>query len=1322
MDEQQRHRLLHELSGSPFREEYCRDEFLHEMFEKNADQQPEKMALECRTTKLTYRELEERSNRLAAYLRRSGLKSGEHVILMLDKTENLYIAMLAIMKAGAAYVPIDLSFPGERVEYIIADSGARFCISSSEIWQAKGIVPGEGGVQPVLVDRDAPQIEQESPARLTPEEIGLNRSALFSSCYIIYTSGTTGKPKGCIIDHRNICNYVRGATVTYGIKGDDRILQCASVAFDASLEEIWMAFANGGTLIVGTKEIMQAGALFGEMMTQHQVTVLSCSPTLLSMVESDMDTVRLLILGGEACPHDLVKRWAGPQRTIYNSYGPTEATIVATVGELKADKPVTIGKALPNYRTYIVDEKLELVDIGAEGELLIAGPSVSRGYLNMDDLDAKRFVFTHKITGEPDCFYRTGDLVCYTEEGEIEYHGRGDDQVKLRGFRIELSEIESLLMQDPAILSAAVALHQTGQQLAAYVVLREGETIDYKALRETLKKKLPPYMIPSWLDEVASLPTSISGKINRKQLPTALQPFVDEQREIIAPRTPLEEEITAVWKEVFKLNEISVTDDFFYDLSGHSLLAAGAVSKLRKLDRFKSVAVGDIYKYPTIEGLARNIETSAAPQPSDVKREFYHATTSSYLACALAQGLAIAGLSLLHFWQWLGVFFVFAYLSNQGFEVAQAVGWAIASYAIVLPLLFIFVLAAKWLLIGRLKAGSYPLWGSYYFRYWLVCKLVEILPLNFFEGSPVLPWFYRLLGAEIGSGVYMGSASLMTFDLLRVGSGATLCAGSSVSGAWVTGGRLHLAPIAIGEKCLVGNRAVLAGNNVMGDGAALGDLSLLPEGVNIPSHELWNGSPATFSSPCHLIKNETVEWSGGLVALFALSALLLPTLMESLFFPGLLFIETMIEVPDSIGAWLLCAPFLALSYILILLLLTSLSKKILCFDMKEGCYPLNSSFYFRYWLFSQLFRHVESMLSGLFGTIYTAAWLKTLGLRLGKGSEVSYVRDIMPDMLEAGDGCFFADDASVSGAVIDGGKLYLKKTRIGDHSFIGNSAVIPAGAQIGSHCLIGVLSTVNVQTPVSDGTSWLGSPPIFLPKRQKVEEFGDAQTFTPSAKLIWQRRLIDFCKILLPMTIFISLACIVIQLVFSDFGASRIEVLLALMPLIYISAGIACILLFALLKQLLVGRYKPGVHPLWSLHVWLAELLTGLYEDLVVQFFYRILCGTPYAAWVLRCLGVKVGRRSYIQTSWITEFDMVEIGDDVALNEDANLQTHLFEDRIMKIGKITLGDRCTVGASATVLYDTELGDGCEVSDLSLIMKGEMLPENTTWQGVPGQRI
>ena len=1322
MNTEELDKILHEFSGPPYNADYCRDEFLHEVFEHSANAQPDKWALECKGVKLTYGEVDKLSNQLAHYLRKQGLQTGDNVVLMLEKNEYLYIAMVAVMKAGAAYVPVDLSFPVERVDFILKDSEARICITSSALWDAMKSQLADIPVKTFFVDKDMELVHQEKTQRIIPEEIGLEREALFSPCYIIYTSGTTGRPKGCIIDHRNICNYVRGATVTYGIKAEDRILQCASIAFDASLEEIWMAFANGGTLIPGTKDIMQSGPQFGEIMTQLGVTVLSCSPTLLSMIEGEMETVRMIILGGEACPYDLVKRWHNANRILYNSYGPTETTIVATVGELKPDRPVTIGKALPNYRTYIVNEKLEPVAIGEEGELLIAGPGVSRGYLNMDDLDFRRFIFTNKLTDEPLCLYRTGDVVRYTPEGEIEYLGRSDDQIKLRGFRIELSEIESVLMQNPAIQSAAVALHPTGQQLAAYVVVREGYTIDYKELRETLKSRLPSYMIPAWLDEVEILPTSISGKINRKQLPTAIHPFLDDQRQIISPRTELEEELAAVWQEFFKLPAISVTDDFFYDLGGHSLLAAGAVSKLRKLDKFKGVAVSDIYKYPTIEGLAKFLGNNDQQSSLGTKKEFYNASKLSYLCCSLAQGVGIIILSALNFWQWLGIFTLYAYFYSRDVGGIDSALLALGIYGASIPIIIISLIVAKWLIIGKVKAGSYPLWGWYYCRYWFVRQLIKAAPLSFFAGSPVLSLFYRLMGAKVGKGVYFDSIDLTAFDLLSIGAGSTIGRDSSVNASWVDGGMLHLAPITIGENCTIGNRSILAGNNIMEDGAALGDVSLLPEGVNIPRNELWNGSPASFTSLIHLTDTKSAPWSFFGSISFAVGAIGLLMLIEGLFLPGIVFIEEVLELPMELGWWFLYAPFLAITYILLLLLTTTILTKSICFDMKEGKYPLDSFFYFRYWLFSQLFSHVEMVLGGFFGTIYTRQWLLTLGLDLGKGTEVSYLHNIIPGMLTTGQGCFIADDVSSNGATIIGGSLFLKKTYIGDYSFIGNSAVLPAGTKIGKNCLIGVLTTVLPDSILADDTAWLGSPPIFLPKRQRLADFSEEQTFTPRPGLVWQRRCIDFIKIILPMTILISLACVVIEIIDTYFKEGSIWNLIAYAPVIYIVSGIVCIFFFVGLKKMLVGTYEPSVHPLWSPYVWVSELLTGLYEDLVVHFFFKSLLGTPYAAWVLSLLGVKIGKRCFIDSSGITEFDLIEIGDDVALNDEAGLQTHLFEDRIMKMGKIKIGNRCTVGASATILYDVELEDDVNVLDLTLIMKGETLPKETSWQGAPGQRI
>ncbi|MEZ7890387.1 MAG: amino acid adenylation domain-containing protein [Candidatus Wallbacteria bacterium] len=1299
------------------------DEFLFEIFEKSADSYPDKTALIYGDHSLTYSMADEQSNKVASYLRKNGIRPSDRVMLMLEKSEFLYIAMLGIIKAGGAYVPLDPATPCERVEYIMKDSGAKMCITQKNLWNMLAGKIEKSDIKFLYAEDSDKILSGESGKRISAEETGLDRNALFNMCYIIYTSGTTGKPKGCILDHKNICNFVRGATYAYGIKPEDRVLQCASISFDASLEEIWMAFANGGTLISATKEIMRSGPKFSEIVSNLKISVISCTPTFISMAEGDISTLRILILGGEACPKDVVKRWYSPNRVIFNSYGPTEATVAATIGELRPDKIITIGKPLPNYQIYILDEMLNMVTPGTEGEIFIAGPGVARGYLNMDEADSLRFIFLDKLTGTPICLYKTGDIGRLTDDGEIEYLGRSDTQIKLRGFRIELSEIESVLMQDPGILMAAVTLHNNAKQLAAFVVKREGKEIDYKMLRERLKKNLPPYMIPAFLDEVESLPVSISGKINRKLLPAAVKPFVDSSREIITPRNSAEEKVYAIWKKALDIDMISVTDDFFLDLGGHSLLAATAASALRKIPEFSGISVGDIYKYPTIEKLAgtvsQNKETADAIR--DNKQQYNKTGSLTYIICALGQFLAFFPLALIGFWEWLFPFFLYGRFSAANYSPMHAALLSLTLYLISFPLVLGVIIICKWLIIGKIKPGQYPLWGFYYFRYWLSEKIIKAYPLWILDSTPLVNVFYRLMGAKIGNNVYISKAETLPYDLITIKDGSSVGAKSSLNSAYVENGFFVVKGIEIGKNCVIGNRCILGGNNILHDNSGLDCLSMLPADLKISSGEFWGGSPAVLLRSYTPPEPSNNGFGTLNIILLSFLVFLFPAAMEALFFPGLIIFEEYSSYSESLYAWFLISPFLALAFILLLLTVTAVSNRLLLFGIKEGKYELNSFFYIRYWLFSQISKYSINVCSTIFATIYSRLWFKAAGVSVGKNAEISYVSGLIPGLTDIGEGCFLADDAMIGMPVVNGGSFLLSKTSIGDKTFIGNSALVPIGSTIPGGCLIGVQSRPPENKNIEAGSSWLGSPAIFLPVRQKSDNFSEELIFRPPAKMVMLRYFIEFFKAVTPLSVFIMLACIILNKTESLFeaGWSFMEVL-ALCPIMYIFSGFFCMTLIVILKWILIGRFHEEKNPLWSVKVWISEFIVGIYENLAVLLFIEPLCGTPFIGSCLRILGSKIGWRCYINTPYLTEFDLISIGDESEINDSAILQTHLFEDRVMKCGRIEIGKRATIGAETIILYDVKIDDDTQVGDNSLIMKGETLPAGTKWHGIPGK--
>ena len=356
----------------------------------------------------------------------------------------------------------------------------------------------------------------------------------------------------------------------------------------------------------------------------------------------------------------------------------------------------------------------------------------------------------------------------------------------------------------------------------------------------------------------------------------------------------------------------------------------------------------------------------------------------------------------------------------------------------------------------------------------------------------------------------------------------------------------------------------------------------------------------------------------------------------------------------------------------------------------------------------------------LYATLYLVPFLRLLGARIGAWSEVSTVAYLDPDMLHLGNGSFVADIAVVGPAVFYRNCVALIPASVGERSFVGNGALIPGGSRLGSNSLIGVYSVPPAHEVASD-TSWLGSPAIFLPKRQESEQFSDKLTYHPAPSRIAGRLFIEYFRITLPMSILSCLSLLDEQVMYYLFETTSPLVLLALIPFLLMGLGIALTLLVVLLKWIIIGRYRPRVKPLWSMFVRRSELITGLYEAGAVPALLSFLTGTPWIAPFLRLLGARIGQRVWLDTTFLTEFDLVTIGDDASVGETTSLQTHLFEDRVMKMSTVKIGARCSIGSHSVVLYDAEIGAGTSLDSLSLVMKGEKLPEESYWRGIPARK-
>jgi non-ribosomal peptide synthetase-like protein len=1283
---------------------------LHTYFEAQIDADQNQIALVFQEQQVSYREVENSSNQLAHYLRALGIGKNSRVGLLMERSINVYIAVLGILKAGAAYVPMEPEYPADRVQYILDDSGVELLITSTALLAKNEIT----SCPCLCLEKEIAILKKHSSDRLTDVEVTSN-----DLCYIIYTSGSTGKPKGVMIEHGVAANFVDAAQEVYKIRSTDRVYQGFSIAFDASIEEIWLTFAAGATLIVGTTEMIHAGSDLSSILTNLGVTVFSCVPTLLSMLQEDIPSVRLLILGGESCVPELVQRWYRPDRRMLNTYGPTESAVIATYDECHPDRAITIGKPLSNYQIYILDEDLKPLPVDTPGQIYIGGKCLARGYVNRPDLTNEKFIW-HPETNER--IYNSGDLGCWTSDGNIQFLGRSDDQVKLRGFRIELSEIESVLMEFPSVQIAVVNIYEKAlgiKELVAYLVLQE-ESIDLELVRDYLRERLPSFMMPTFFHRLAEneIPQLASGKVNRRLLPdpVAMPESFVPRADFLEPTNPQQLKIVEVWERLLKTK--ASIDDNFFDLGGHSLLVSLMVSELRRDAQFKQLAVADVYHHPTVATLETHVSGQSVIQPTLISQP-HPQVGAQYWITVICQVMGIYGVQVISTLSFLIPAYIFTVFTSP-----LAI---LGSLALVIPSILFFQISAsiiaKWLLIGRYRAGSYPLWGRYHLRWWLARQFQKAIPTQLMIGTPFLAWYYRLMGARIGQNCYLGTDVISDFDLIQVGSDTSLGAESSLVSHSISNGYLHLGPINIGQRCFIGARSIVNLHAQMGDDSQLSELSLLPDGANLPASECWRGSPARkaphdsgidFPHAPRPIKPLTSIFRNCFQLLGIIVISLLPTIS---ILPGILFSQYVCNLFGWQG--LLLVPLIAPVVVVILVAEIILLKKLLLPKVKPGLYNIQGGFYLRKWFVDRLLAMSVFWLGSIYATLYSAPWLRLLGAKIGSNSEVSHAKNFSPDLLSIGPDCFVADHVCFGAPRIHQGWAELLTIKVDRRSFLGNSSVILPGADIGSNSLIGCISRSPDQQKIVDGTNWIGSPAFNLPKRQQDENFDDSLTFRPARKLVGQRLLIEFIRIVMPQAFSLTLICTLLFI--ESHRQSTFLEMLEWLPFWSIGSGILASLLVVAAKWLIVGRYKSRSLPLWHNYVWRSELITGMYENIALPWFINSLLGTPLIAWYWRLLGVKVGARAYIDSPYVSEFDLVHIGDRVAINDVAVLQTHLFEDRVMKMSHVYMARNSSVGSRSIVLYDTEMEQGSQLGNLSLLMKGETLPANSAWLGIPAQR-
>ena len=1302
-------------STEPFEPEKHAKARLHQYFEASCDATPGAIALEGDELRLSYAELDARANQLAHYLIEQGVAPYVRVGILLNRSVHTYVTLLAVLKAGGTFVPIDPTSPPDRVEYITTDSTVDLLVTTSDLADAAATTRCT-----VLCVDEAQRTLSSFPVT-RPDKVD---EGDLTAAYIIYTSGSSGRPKGVEVAQHSICNFINVVPSLYRVGPTDHVYQGMTIAFDFSIEEIWPTWAVGATLVAGPTDGRRLGAELGDFLEKYDVTVLYCVPTVLATIDRNLPLIHTLNVGGEACPQELVERWGTADRVILNTYGPTEATVTAIMARLVPGQPVTIGYPLPTYQAYLLDEGLGPVDDGKTGEICIGGPGVAIGYIGRPKLTAEKFIpnpFTRRGR-----LYRTGDLGRNTPYG-IEYLGRADSEVKVRGHRVDLGEIENLLREDDLVNDAVTTLVPSTKELASYITRNPGEPDEalIQRLHENLRTTVPPYMVPAYLTIMDSLPMLPSGKVDRATLPAPAQGsrLITRTEAYVAPCTPAERGICEAVAHALGLDfgDVSIDADFFTDLGGHSLAAAEVVSALRRRQVGRRLAIGDLYANPTIRSLAQHLDATQDSQTRTLPIAPPRRYSDVRVALAGASQLGMLYLLLLVFTAPIALVY-----SQHGGVPSREVMLQLMS---LVPLTFV---VGRWVLpvIGvrllslRLRPGTFPQWGGVYLRVWAIQKLLELSPSPVLSGSPLISPYLRLLGARVGPGCHIATGELGLPRFLKIGGGASVGYGVQVEMSFTERGLLTIAPVVIGENAFVGASSMLTAGGQLGAGAALGEHSAMGHNQVIPAGERWAGSPslpAPGAGPVFeaMASQEAPRaWSRGLLTGFCLGLVALELLPFVAIIPVMLLVWWVL-LTYGVGAGFAVTALAGPVYVLMVCLAIVSVQALVPGRTPTGIHVLRSRLGLRKWFLDKLFEMSLLLTNSLYATLYTVPWLRLLGAKIGKGCEVSTVAHIDPELLVLQPQSFVADMAQVGSARYHNGFIAQDKTEIGCRAFVGNAAFIPAGTTLGDGSLVGV-HTLPPPEGVPAGTSWLGSPAIYLPRRQESQAFDAELTFSPTRTRVLERYIIEFLRIAVPGSLLAASAYIALYLLAFVATGTNPWVLVVTAPATFLGMGLAMVVLVAGLKWLLVGTYVPRVEPLWGRFVRRSELVTGLFEAAAVPALLQGLTGTPLLGPLLRLFGTHVGRRTLIETTYLTEFDLVTIGDDAVIGKGASLQTHLFEDRVMKMSVVSIEQGASVGARSVVLYDAVLGHDSTLGPLSLVMKGETLMPDTQWAGIPAE--